>query len=93
MRMGNKMMDGRGLQRNSAVREVEKYVRQRIFFFNDTATTEIYTLSLHDALPISRCRIHPEAENFMDILAEESTSSLETILQRLIRDEIGRAHV
>src|SRR2546422_3902544 len=30
------------------------------FFFNDTATTEIYTLSLHDALPISlktgRCR-------------------------------------
>src|SRR2546430_15552350 len=38
------------------------------FFFNDTATTEIYTLSLHDALPIShpprrarrqaRCRRH-----------------------------------
>src|SRR5437763_9828990 len=26
-----------------------------LFFFNDTATTEIYTLSLHDALPIS-CR-------------------------------------
>src|SRR2546422_6682974 len=26
------------------------------FFFNDTATTEIYTLSLHDALPISRRR-------------------------------------
>src|SRR3712207_9343315 len=25
----------------------------RSFFFNDTATTEIYTLSLHDALPIS----------------------------------------
>src|SRR5436190_21274198 len=24
-----------------------------IFFFNDTATTEIYTLSLHDALPVS----------------------------------------
>ena len=23
-----------------------------VFFFNDTATTEIYTLSLHDALPI-----------------------------------------
>src|SRR5256885_11818957 len=29
------------------------------FFFNDTATTEIYTLSLHDALPIS-----PEHEFF-----------------------------
>src|SRR5256885_4855744 len=26
------------------------------FFFNDTATTEIYTLSLHDALPISFCQ-------------------------------------
>src|SRR5690554_7386618 len=26
------------------------------FFFNDTATTEIYTLSLHDALPISAAR-------------------------------------
>src|SRR3712207_8612401 len=26
--------------------------RENIFFFNDTATTEIYTLSLHDALPI-----------------------------------------
>src|ERR1039457_7498122 len=25
------------------------------FFFNDTATTEIYTLSLHDALPICSC--------------------------------------
>src|SRR5258708_39108734 len=27
--------------------------RRLVFFFNDTATTEIYTLSLHDALPIS----------------------------------------
>src|SRR5713101_9864611 len=31
------------------------------FFFNDTATTEIYTLSLHDALPISPCRGHPSS--------------------------------
>src|SRR6202453_3110299 len=34
-------------------------VASSCFFFNDTATTEIYTLSLHDALPISafdRCR-------------------------------------
>src|SRR6266498_2134780 len=28
--------------------------RRGVFFFNDTATTEIYTLSLHDALPIQR---------------------------------------
>src|SRR2546421_8327004 len=32
------------------------------FFFNDTATTEFYTLSLHDALPISnRTRTAPES--------------------------------
>src|SRR2546429_6923934 len=29
------------------------YLQFMFFFFNDTATTEIYTLSLHDALPIS----------------------------------------
>src|SRR5256885_10821834 len=29
------------------------------FFFNDTATTEIYTLSLHDALPISKVQDEP----------------------------------
>src|SRR3990172_7089005 len=29
------------------------YISYAVFFFNDTATTEIYTLSLHDALPIS----------------------------------------
>src|SRR6266705_7124120 len=31
------------------------------FFFNDTATTEIYTLSLHDALPISHVGHPPRA--------------------------------
>src|SRR3981189_1299048 len=31
------------------------------FFFNDTATTEIYTLSLHDALPISTSAVHRKA--------------------------------
>src|SRR2546429_8261379 len=31
----------------------------RFFFFNDTATTEIYTLSLHDALPILKGRLKP----------------------------------
>src|SRR2546429_5281515 len=31
-------------------------VHSVFFFFNDTATTEIYTLSLHDALPISEHR-------------------------------------
>src|SRR5258708_34194640 len=32
---------------------VQSTSRSLLFFFNDTATTEIYTLSLHDALPIS----------------------------------------
>src|SRR5256885_7950656 len=31
---------------------VSGYLKSFFFFFNDTATTEIYTLSLHDALPI-----------------------------------------
>src|SRR2546426_3490641 len=31
-----------------------RFVAEFFFFFNDTATTEIYTLSLHDALPISQ---------------------------------------
>src|SRR2546429_3611526 len=38
----------------------------RVFFFNDTATTEIYTLSLHDALPIlhmGRCVEHLDRES------------------------------
>src|SRR2546422_11779118 len=34
------------------------------FFFNDTATTEIYTLSLHDALPI--CRVGPVGLHYPD---------------------------
>src|SRR5204863_5099217 len=48
-----------------------------LFFFNDTATTEIYTLSLHDALPILEIaeRMDPEAwsgimRRFVRILSE-----------------------
>src|SRR3712207_7168548 len=40
-----------------SVEESQSYdVDDLLFFFNDTATTEIYTLSLHDALPISTTR-------------------------------------
>src|SRR5258708_40373504 len=46
------------------------------FFFNDTATTEIYTLSLHDALPISKrlpdavlLDINLGSENGLDLIA------------------------
>src|SRR3712207_8850371 len=37
------------------------YTQVYFFFFNDTATTEIYTLSLHDALPISARTRHQRA--------------------------------
>src|SRR5580693_10092363 len=38
---------------------MELFLLSLFFFFNDTATTEIYTLSLHDALPISACTPGP----------------------------------
>src|SRR6266566_10063608 len=41
---------------------VSTYMVTIVFFFNDTATTEIYTLSLHDALPISRSSASAAAE-------------------------------
>src|SRR3712207_9350551 len=37
---------------SSFVGSIDSIVLSCFFFFNDTATTEIYTLSLHDALPI-----------------------------------------
>src|SRR2546422_2874489 len=50
------------------------------FFFNDTATTEIYTLSLHDALPILRPSPSKSPETFVGLtlrlLASCSTSGL-----------------
>src|SRR5205807_10098730 len=41
-----------------------------IFFFNDTATPEIYTLSLHDALPISQEVATEDAERAGDVVDE-----------------------
>src|SRR5215204_7579318 len=53
------------------------------FFFNDTATTEIYTLSLHDALPIShrrpdRPRDVGGAPAARGVRSEEHTSELQS---------------
>src|SRR5258708_35981359 len=62
------------------------------FFFNDTATTEIYTLSLHDALPISiepgriaaepeprrQCRQNAAADAAFGGRSEEHTSELQS---------------
>src|SRR6478736_9368504 len=48
------IIDGNGLEelRDHAVEIGIEHHMLKCFFFNDTATTEIYTLSLHDALPI-----------------------------------------
>src|SRR5260221_3902137 len=47
------------------------------FFFNDTATTEIYTLSLHDALPIYFARISsPTRLSTLSILSASTRSRL-----------------
>ena len=44
----------------------------QVFFFNDTAATEIYTLSLHDALPIYRVELETRGQTsaFLAQLAE-----------------------
>src|SRR3979411_3563467 len=63
------------------------------FFFNDTATTEIYTLSLHDALPISLSQAR--YQTFLLLLntvkrsqfhrSEEHTSELQSLLDLVCR--------
>src|SRR3712207_7762410 len=61
-----------------------------IFFFNDTATTEIYTLSLHDALPIWRLRTAGTEKSFLDPFQPERPEDMErlrTLLQDLHRSE------
>src|SRR2546425_2319896 len=69
-----------------------------LFFFNDTATTEIYTLSLHDALPISRPEqsIRPQRvpssppRGGSSRRSEEHTSELQSLAYlvcRIIRSE------
>src|SRR2546429_6727689 len=66
------------------------------FFFNDTATTEIYTLSLHDALPISSrfpltpCPSHgirsqEVAMRENSVRSEEHTSELQSRLHLVCR--------
>src|SRR5260370_3062666 len=51
-----------------------------LFFFNDTATTEIYTLSLHDALPISPYRDPCGAPAMLKIWGRASSSNVQKVL-------------
>src|SRR3712207_7725177 len=48
------------------------------FFFNDTATTEIYTLSLHDALPIS-CHVAAARPRCVGGATRSSSDSAATV--------------
>ena len=52
----------------------ERERKMNFFFFNDTATTEIYTLSLHDALPILRVviAVDPSGAGDEDILEHDA---------------------
>src|SRR5437667_12674353 len=62
-----------------------------LFFFNDTATTEIYTLSLHDALPISArpALLHPEGEPARPRARERRRARLQADAGRAPRDRRG----
>src|SRR5260221_12198898 len=51
-----------------------------LFFFNDTATTEIYSLSLHDALPISPSSRECASRSTLPIAASMSSTKASTSL-------------
>src|SRR5688572_32442850 len=58
-----------------------------IFFFNDPATTEIYTLSLHDALPISVVRIAAGTLVRQRVVRQDLEPQRGDLLQRGGRDD------
>src|SRR3712207_9245567 len=57
----------------------------KYFFFNDTATTEIYTLSLHDALPISFEEAHT-------VLASQFINEQYALVAGLPEEQMGLGH-
>src|SRR3989449_9781408 len=60
------------------------------FFFNDTATTEIYTLSLHDALPISRIvRVPLNRAGTLHRIGKRSASLLQELGREPTVEEIA----
>src|SRR3712207_8851554 len=65
------------------------YILIIVFFFNDTATTEIYTLSLHDALPIycvglaSHQPTEPNDTALVTLCKGHGTENLETLYRYL----------
>src|SRR5260370_27544816 len=62
------------------------------FFFNDTATTEIYTLSLHDALPISGFGVPVRREARVATIAEAISAARELsypVVLKALSDDIA----
>ena len=59
----------------------------KIFFFNDTATTEIYTLSLHDALPISVAKAVCWAVTDAEARKRGEQIGLDTLVVHAVNDE------
>ena len=64
-----------------------------LFFFNDTATTEIYTLSLHDALPICRSNTPKPDGPKPSGQAKNTADRGQTTPEPPPKLQIGRAHV
>src|SRR5258708_24452619 len=67
------------------------------FFFNDTATTEIYTLSLHDALPIYGIEVDTQGDAFFFVFrsARSAAACAQSAQKRLaktsVRVRMGRS--
>src|SRR3712207_8593138 len=78
----------------TGVRDTE--VRHRcLFFFNDTATAEIYTLSLHDALPIFLAFVLVFVTAPAEAQTQDETirvSSDEVLLDAVVRDKRSEEH-
>src|ERR1019366_10694445 len=85
-------LQGRPMGRGATPRASEACFSEYVFFFNDTATTEIYTLSLHDALPIWQISEHPADCDFLSARvpgggnrSEEHTSELQSLTNLVCR--------
>src|SRR5436305_13238353 len=63
----------------------------QFFFFNDTATTEIYTLSLHDALPIYRLVMGVE-QNQKRFVADRLADAVHIVERAAVQFETDTAH-
>ena len=70
----------------AAINKLQKILPTFVFFFNDTASTDIYTLSLHDALPIFKGSgtISDMGDNVLTVARNRKKEK---------ERKIGRAHV